>query len=312
MNGCIYRELSGSQDIAKLHFYYQNMTTLKRDSLRDLFKLTTLKFMNCDVRTIKEGAFVNLPNLEYFAIEGTSINEISNYFISSNNLNKIVLSNNYIEFIRRFAFSNATNLLEFYANNNNMQYFNGEWLSEAKKLELLSISGNKIRFIPRRCLYENKKLIEIYLNKNDISVIEEEAFDGLNSLQYLDLSFNRIKILNRNILPTSDGLHLKSFDISANVLNYLPDNLLNDITIETIRLYGNPWKCTCLKRFEILAKSKNVTIDTYYYCRDIPICVSSNETNCLEEYDKESSTHFYYELIDLREKLEQNSCVRFN
>ncbi|XP_012415057.1 leucine-rich repeat-containing protein 17 [Trichechus manatus latirostris] len=82
------------------------------------------------------------------------------------------------------------------------------------------LARNKIRILKNNMFSKFKKLKSLDLQQNEISKIESEAFFGLNKLTTLLLQHNQIKVLTEEVF------------IYMPLLSYL-------------RLYDNPWHCTC-------------------------------------------------------------------
>lgn len=82
------------------------------------------------------------------------------------------------------------------------------------------LARNKIRILKNNMFSKFKKLKSLDLQQNEISKIESEAFFGLNKLTTLLLQHNQVKVLTEEVF------------IYTPILNYL-------------RLYDNPWHCTC-------------------------------------------------------------------
>ncbi|XP_004602186.2 leucine-rich repeat-containing protein 17 [Sorex araneus] len=82
------------------------------------------------------------------------------------------------------------------------------------------LARNKIRILKNNMFSVFRKLKSLDLQQNEISKIEPEAFSGLNKLTTLLLQHNQIKVLTEEVF------------IWTPLLSYL-------------RLYDNPWHCTC-------------------------------------------------------------------
>nr|XP_006137592.1 leucine-rich repeat-containing protein 17 isoform X2 [Pelodiscus sinensis] len=87
-------------------------------------------------------------------------------------------------------------------------------------LRHMLLARNRIRKLKNNMFSKYKTLKSLDLQQNDISKIESEAFFGLNKLTTLLLQHNQIKILSEEVF------------IYTPLLRYL-------------RLYDNPWHCTC-------------------------------------------------------------------
>nr|XP_060634308.1 leucine-rich repeat-containing protein 17 [Anolis sagrei ordinatus] len=113
----------------------------------------------------------------------------------------------------------------------------------AEDLEHMLLARNKIRKLKNNVFSKYKKLKSLDLQQNEISKIEDQAFFGLNKLTTLLLQHNQLKTLTEEVL------------IDMPLLNYL-------------RLYDNPWQCTCQMETLIttLQLARNRNLGNYAKC----------------------------------------------
>lgn len=105
------------------------------------------------------------------------------------------------------------------------------------------LARNKIRILKNNMFSKFKKLKSLDLQQNEISKIESETFFGLNKLTTLLLQHNQIKVLTEEVF------------IYTPLLSYL-------------RLYDNPWHCTCDMEtlISMLHIPKNRNLGNYAKC----------------------------------------------
>lgn len=105
------------------------------------------------------------------------------------------------------------------------------------------LARNKIRILKNSMFSKFRKLKSLDLQQNEISKIESEAFFGLNKLTTLLLQHNQIKVLTEEVF------------IYTPLLSYL-------------RLYDNPWHCTCdiETLISMLQIPKNRNLGNYAKC----------------------------------------------
>lgn len=109
------------------------------------------------------------------------------------------------------------------------------------------LARNKIRVLKNNMFAKFKRLKSLDLQQNEISKIESEAFFGLNKLTTLLLQHNQIKVLTEEAF------------IYTPLLSYL-------------RLYDNPWHCTCELEtlISMLQIPRNRNLGNYAKCGSPP------------------------------------------
>ncbi|CAD7687128.1 unnamed protein product [Nyctereutes procyonoides] len=105
------------------------------------------------------------------------------------------------------------------------------------------LARNKIRILKDKMFSRFKRLKTLDLQQNEISKIESEAFFGLNKLTTLLLQHNRLRVLTEEVF------------LYTPLLGYL-------------RLYDNPWHCTCEMEtlISMLQIPRNRNLGNYAKC----------------------------------------------
>ncbi len=213
-----------------------------------------------------------LPTYSGFFSENTSI------FFGLNKLEKLTLSNNYLEKFPKNSFLGLKKLKSLYLNNNNLIEFPVDFFgyssvfSGLNDLQILDISGNALYTLPTNGFKGLNNLVKLYLNKNSLRQLPTDflggtkVFSRLYNLKILDLSDNKLDslpkdgfkdlgyltdlYLQRNRLgsiPTGfwsgtslfNGIgSLRILNLSHNNLNYLPYNIFERLK-DLRRLYLN-------------------------------------------------------------------------
>lgn len=313
ITGCLDKETLQVNGLKELNILKLNVSTLKENSVKNLPELERLFFRNNSIEILENAALVDLPKLKQISFEGNYIREIPEKAFVNVNAEVLDFTSNEIDFISSLAFRNMTNLKIFYGSHNKIQQYARDWFSNSFNLKEIHLDVNKLRTIPRRAFYKNKYLTTIDLSFNDIDVIDEDAFEGLSSLDFLNLHYNRLKVLDDRIFPRR--LIIKWLYIDGNKLNYLSEEIFDKITVKDIYLYGNPWKCACLKSLENKLYKKNVNINKSFLDKCImPLCVAPKIYNdqCFKIYDEESTQYFYEQISPSKPQLIKFNCVRFD
>lgn len=115
-----------------------------------------------------------------------------------------------------------------------------------------------------------------------------------------------MKTINEDIFPR--GLKLDTLFIGGNYLNFLSNEVLKKISVKTLELYGNPWKCPCLDRINYWLFETNGTTYSPEICTTskIPICVypKSYSKTCIEVADDEVNEMFLETLNTLTDAVD--------
>ncbi len=147
--------------------------------------------------------FPNLTKLDKSTTySGISITNKNLKIIPKNSLGKGYqinhwqLSNNQIEWIDRFAFSEIKNLEQLSIENNSIQNLNFLSILEMKGLVYLYAENNSIKDIGVNVFNFTTKMDHVILRENLIVRLEAYVFSKMTDLWLLDLSFNNIEFMH--------------------------------------------------------------------------------------------------------------------
>ncbi|KAG5891177.1 hypothetical protein JTB14_031799 [Gonioctena quinquepunctata] len=314
VNGCIERIEFGNMTIAEAYVKGQKFPKLEVDSVRNMVRLETIAFLECQLDTVEPAAFRNVPRLKKVEISFCNLTNIQKgIFNVIENLEVLKLDHNQINSIEDQSFANLTLLRRVHVSYNNLTEWRKEWFKNSFRIETMDFQRNKISTIPKKAFASMKKLKQIRFDYNEISTIETGAFEGLNNLDHLRLKHNRLKVINDDIFP--NPIAIRYLIVSANYLNFLSDDLLNKLSVIDILMDFNPWKCPCLDKIHHWINSKNVTLTTANHCNKsfVPVCAFSktDSQSCLEKIDDELTERYLGILRDLPSPLEE-WCARLD
>lgn len=115
----------------------------------------------------------------------------------------------------------------------------------------------------------------INFNKNRISSIDDGTFDNISpEVDFLSFHQNHLTSFNPNAI--SDSVSISVLQISANLLNYLPHELLDKVRVKLI-IFGNPFKCDCFNEINKLCLQRGIQI---YVPTPYQFCVKSYVADC--------------------------------
>jgi Leucine-rich repeat (LRR) protein len=144
-----------------------NFRIIKRENLRNLRKLETLRLENGEILKIRRDSFDDLENLRVLDLNKNLLNSLTpELFRQLRNLEDLNISENSIEEINPRLFYNL------------------------KNLKFLNADKNKFFSIPADAFYYNRKLKKISFSENNLRFIDKMVFNGLNEIQVVNLNKN--------------------------------------------------------------------------------------------------------------------------
>lgn len=162
------------------------------------------------------------------AIEQTSINEvdgeanITEYFQTMENLQKIQLEHQNLTGIKSYAFSDATSLEEIDLDYNQILFIEDNAFIDLQNLTFLSLSKNNLTSLRSNIFAGAVSLQRLHLNHNKIVHIENGALSFMQ-LEVILLQNNRLKSLNNAMFV--GALQLKEIVLEENELTRINNAL---------------------------------------------------------------------------------------
>ena len=154
--------------------------------------------------------------------------------------------------------------------------------SSLSKLTHLKLSDNEI--VSVRPLKNMPNLKQLFLQNNRIVTISHTAFLTTPLLDDLDLSHNHITLIDPTAL--THLVQLKTLSINSNRLHHvvweeLPwKGPVQGGDLMEVRLYDNPWNCTCFNSF-LVERSSTVQLYSDSSAIDTDGNMTSETTNLL-------------------------------
>ncbi|CAG9815480.1 unnamed protein product [Phaedon cochleariae] len=293
---------------------HSKITRLGKDSIRNLPKLEWLSIQENSLEILEPQAFRNVPSLKYVILHKNNLKEIpKDVFNLVPTIRQLFISSNKIDFIASGAFSNMESLEWIVLTENALTYWNRDWFENCPKLKYIRISSNKISVIPRRAFASLPSLLGIDFTRNKITIIQPDAFRNLKSLVYLGLDQNGLTVLDERAFPNK--MHIENLNINNNRLNYLPDKLLSKLSVGSIIMDQNPWKCQCLQRIHdwLFFTSGSVNV-SMHHCRTPydPICVVARGKACEESVEEDSTRRYIGHMRTLTQSLGEKCAILFS
>ncbi|XP_066142438.1 chondroadherin-like [Euwallacea fornicatus] len=298
----------GPFDIGEIHILcdqYHILSYFGKGLIKNLVNLTKLSVSGCSFETIAPGAFVNLVQVTDLVITYTELNEVvAGAFDGLPKLKNLNLDNNKLVRIEQQAFNSLDKLSFVNLNQNMLDRMRREWFgSSMSSITTFFIQKNLLKEIPQGMFLGWSNLKSVNLDYNQISVIHSRAFEDIApTIENLGLHHNHLKNLSLNSF--SSNARIDVLRISANLFNYVPESFLMGATIKYLYVHGNPLRCSCLDKINMLATNKGGMMVDYpsdpYILRQcksdyVPVCVVPKrfDESCFEEVDEEVTKYFF-------------------
>lgn len=187
----------------------------------------------------KSSHFVSPGATKTYSLGGNFIANISAIdFSNYNNLQRLDLQYNQIQFIHPKAFEQLTHLEELYLGNNWLPTLTTNALLPLKKLKVLNVNSNQLHNLSRSSLANLVSLVKLRLDSNNVQILHGSPFLGLSNLLYLHLENNKINNISKNAFVGLVKLRLLS--LSGNPLNSLRYPIFSPLrSLSTLTMAGN-------------------------------------------------------------------------
>lgn len=121
-----------------------------------------------------------------------------------------ILEDQGLERINPEMFYNATNLILFHLNNNNISMLHANVFKEASNLQIINLKYNQIESVHKLAFSSTIKLEKIYLSHNNIKNLLATTFVDLKKLQTLNLSGNACIDMDFNRTQRGKALNIRT------------------------------------------------------------------------------------------------------
>lgn len=294
---CLDGEGENAYHSTELALSNSTIGILKKNAVRNMPWLVAIYCIYCKIDLIEPGAFENVSNIVEFEFSFGVIPEIRRgIFDVLKNLEVLDIRGNKIYNIDDGALANMPKLRHLNLNGNLMEYWKREWFTNSTSIVTVKFVKNKLRSIPSSAFADFSIIQNVHFDDNEITTIHKDAFKGVKLLFTLGLANNRLKTLSESMFP--NNIKIEIFDISGNELNYIPSKVMKKLKTDKTFLGGNPWKCQCLNLINFWleltdGKSNSNSDDPECNGPNIPLCVASVSSSCLESVDTQITQRYF-------------------
>ncbi|CAL8074681.1 unnamed protein product [Orchesella dallaii] len=227
-----------------------------------------------------------LPHLRELSLANNPIEKIrNNAFTAATSLLTLDLRSCQISTIEQNAFSSLTMLRKLVLTDNNLANVPS---FPSLQLEVLKLGRNNYDRIPKYAFGGLKKLKTLEINGPALSHIESEAFSLNLNLESVDISTcKQLATLPSKLFKNLSGL--RNLVLKDNALQSLPEDLVSWTNLHSLRLDGNPIRCTCELFWlqDVLLQNRLRNTSSFVLCAEPKevrdkkfIEVSTNDLNC--------------------------------
>lgn len=216
-------ELNGIVKMNEIYLSGNFIEELDSNVFSDLHKLTSINLDDnvvvdsCQVLNYAQYQTVNFKSNFIVELRGDCFDNST----SSPQMVRLVLSKNKINKIDARFFKQVNNKLEkLDLSQNYLQFIKNSYFNTLMELKELDLSTNQISFIEAGSFHKLSNLVELFLDGNCLFYLEPLTFKNLNKLNMLMLQFN---VLNKLDSQTFTSLSLTFLYLSQNRLNTIPN-----------------------------------------------------------------------------------------
>jgi insulin-like growth factor-binding protein complex acid labile subunit len=157
-------------------------------------------------------------------------------------LESITIVDTRIVELDRTAFNGIAYLFAVNLTRNGLEDIHPNIFQNNTQLSLLTIAGNPLRHMHdsrpmKHYLLHAPLITDFDFSNNGIQRLKRTAFSKMHSLNFINLHGNRLREVDSAIFDSLD--QLMEIDLSDNILNELPINLLIDKEVQILRVAGN-------------------------------------------------------------------------
>jgi hypothetical protein len=206
-------------------------------SFHDFPNLESIKISNSLLPMAKLSIFKDLKLLRKLVLYDNDLKTFED-FPELGNLEKIFISKNNIQIIRKTFFHNLPNLKLLRLEENGIFHVNSVAFKSNVNLEEINLNRNDLRFLEPQLFHHNLKLKEISMTHNKLKSLPPGIFATVKDLEVLRLHGNHLRSLDGKLFETNQLL--RWIELGDNQLTFLSSKLFSTLNdLEFVDLFDN-------------------------------------------------------------------------
>ncbi|XP_062618382.1 slit homolog 1 protein-like [Saccostrea cucullata] len=220
-----------SLNVSTLDMSFNEINNVPIMAFKALTQLRTLDISNCGIRFIYENAFSGLQNLNNLLLSNNYVQSVPQNL--PKNLLYLYMTGNQIDVLKNKSFSNLGLLRRLHLGNNKILTLYGGAFSGLDSLEELHLYGNRINTLLKRLFAPFTRLTKLEPQQNNLKMIQNstETFSTMSSLNELNLADNGCSSLPLTLFSNVNK-SLQKLEFKGNLLGKI---LLGDIDSKLFR-----------------------------------------------------------------------------
>lgn len=216
-----YKSMPVGKSPLTLNFVFSdcNLDTITEGVFVNIPSIQSLRFMKSNISAINTDAFSSLKNLMVLSIIGNPnlINLQSWTAISLDKLNELHLQHNGIHDLNTFALRRYPKLIRLNLKDNAIDDIPNGFFDFSLNIEHLNLASNSLQRIESFTLKALLRLVDLNLEYNEIEYIDSYAFTTTMRLKQLRLNGNQLTSINSMVFYNLN--RLEYLNISENKLS---------------------------------------------------------------------------------------------
>lgn len=225
------------RNTVSLWFDNTNIPLIPWSVARDFPNLVEFRIRSAESAHITKPYFEGLRSVKHLSLSNYGSIEAGS-FDALTKLEVLDLSSNEFVELPPNLFQKNLKLKKILLNDNKLQHFDVNLLSNLRDLEVIDLSENfDIKISPNAFRF-NPKLKEVHLSRIGMNITEENLFEKNVDLEIIDLSHNSLIRIPSKLFQ--NNLNLTQIDLSGNVISEMNKDVFQNLkNLQKVKLNSN-------------------------------------------------------------------------